>query len=141
MVKTPFDTAAVLSHVTLGVTNLDRSIAFYDAVLSTLGLARHSRGASFAGYGHHQDAKLGVNSVWILVPTNGLPATAGNGTNVAFLAPSRAAVHAFHDTALACSGRSDGLPGLRPEVHPDFYAAYVLDPDGNKLVAVFHAPT
>ncbi len=138
MSQLPFETAPIFSHITLGVTNLERSIAFYDAVFATLSLVRHSTASMFAGYGQPPDAALGCNSVWIVLPRNGQPANAGNGTNIALLAKSREAVQAFHVAALKHGGSSDGSPGVRTEAHPNFYAAYILDPDGNKLVAVCH---
>ncbi len=67
---------------------------------------------------------------------DGAPATPGNGTMVSFLASSRAAVDAFHAAALAHGGTDEGAPGLRPQYGAQFYAAYVRDPDGNKLNAV-----
>ena len=66
-------------------------------------------------------------------------ATAGNGSTVAFDAPSRAAVDAFHAAALEGGGTDEGAPGLRLLYHPNYYGAYVRDLDGNKLCAVCHA--
>lgn len=128
----------IFSHITLGTRDLERAKGFYDAVMPVLGLVRHSTGDTFIGYGHAEDAKLGVNSLWVLLPQNGLAATSGNGTNVAFLAPSHEVVHKFHELALLQGGTNDGDPGLRSAVHPSFYAAYVRDLDGNKLVVVCH---
>ena len=73
-------------------------------------------------------------------PLNQEPATYGNGTHVAFLAPSHAAVDAFHAAALAEGGQDEGAPGPRPHYHKDYYGAYVRDPDGNKLQACCHKP-
>ncbi|OYV33281.1 MAG: lactoylglutathione lyase, partial [Thiomonas sp. 20-64-5] len=78
-------------------------------------------------------------ALWLCKPFNGQPATAGNGSMVALAANSRAQVDAFHDVALVHGGSSEGAPGLRPCYGPDFYAAYVRDPDGNKLAAVCRA--
>lgn len=128
----------VFSHVTLGTSDLGRAMAFYDRVMGTIGLVRHSTGRTFAGYGHAVDARLGVNSLWILLPENQQPASFGNGTNIAFLARTRVMVQQFHDAALAGGGSDAGPPGLRPDVHPNFYAAYVRDLDGNKLAVVCH---
>jgi catechol 2,3-dioxygenase-like lactoylglutathione lyase family enzyme len=63
------------------------------------------------------------------------------GAHICFRAPDRAAVDAFHAAALACGGRDDGAPGLRPNYHADYYGAFVLDPDGHRIEAVCHAPT
>ena len=128
----------MFSHVTLGANNLDEAIEFYDAVMGTLGEKRFGRGDQWAGYGEFDG--VGVGTLWILMPSDGEPATVGNGTNVAFLAPDRASVRAFHSTALEHGGADHGKPGLRPENHENFYAAYVRDPAGNKLLAVCHSP-
>jgi predicted lactoylglutathione lyase len=71
------------------------------------------------------------------LPADGDAATSGNGTNVALLAQSREQVDSFYCAALATGASDDGAPVLR-DVHPHFYAAYVRDPDGHKLVVVFH---
>jgi catechol 2,3-dioxygenase-like lactoylglutathione lyase family enzyme len=63
------------------------------------------------------------------------------GAHICFRAPDRAAVDAFHTAALACGGRDDGAPGLRPNYHAHYYGAFVLDPDGHRIEAVCHAPT
>ena len=126
------------SHVTLGVNDLDASIAFYDGVMNALGYERHSVGESFAGYGHPDDAMLGNNSLWILTPINGEQASGGNGTNIAFNAQNRKTVRDFHRVAIKLGGTDDGQPGIREEAHTNFYAGYIIDLDGNKLVAVCH---
>lgn len=129
----------MLSHVTLGTNDLGRAAAFYDLVLAPLGLARADWNAAqgWAGY-----ARPGGDSLpfWIMRPLDGRPATVGNGVTIAFEAPDRAVVDAFHAAALAAGGRDEGGPGLRPHYHADFYAAYVRDPDGNKLCCVCHRP-
>ena len=76
------------------------------------------------------------SDLWVCTPFNGAPATAGNGAMVALWAKTWAQVDAFHAAALAQGGTSEGEPGLRLQYNPDFYAAYVRDPDGNKLAAV-----
>lgn len=130
----------IFSHITIGVNDVAKSIAFYDEVLRALGLTRHSTDASFAGYGDPDDTSMtGENSLWILKPTNGEPAHGGNGANVAFRANSRSVVDDFYVRAIQQGGTSDGAPGLRTEAHDHFYACYVFDLDGNKLVAVCHS--
>ena len=126
---------ALFGHVTLGTNNLERAGKFYDAVLATLGHARGLERDTFISYGDRSGSRF-----FVMKPFDGGPATAGNGTHVAFLAPSRAAVDAFHAAALAAGGSDEGAPGLRPHYHADYYGAYVRDPDGNKLQAVCHAP-
>ena len=130
----------VFSHITLGVDNLYSATKFYDAVMTVLGYERHSNGDTFAGYGHPDNATLGTDSLWVLKPFDGQPASYGNGTNIAFRASSRQQVNDFHQKSLALGGTDDGKPGVRSEAHPNFYAGYVRDPFGNKLVAVCHEP-
>jgi catechol 2,3-dioxygenase-like lactoylglutathione lyase family enzyme len=125
----------ILSHITLGTDDLDRAAAFYDAVLGELGIARMRRSANFVGYGIEGEA-----AVFIGRPFNRTPMSAGNGTSVLFLAPSRDAVDRFWQRATALGGRDEGAPGLRPHYHANYYGAYLRDLDGNKIGAVCHAP-
>jgi len=126
----------MLSHVILGVEDVTRAVAFYDAALGALGYGRRWIGESGAGYGTHDE--LGIDTFWLTKPIDGRPATVGNGTNVAFIAPNRGAVRDFYELALALGGTSEGEPGIREEAHPNFYATYVRDLDGHKIVAVCH---
>lgn len=130
----------MFSHVTIGTNDMPRARRFYDAVLGVLGYARLA---------DHEDEALGYGleardreriPFWVLKPFDRGRATPGNGWHVAFLAPDRPAVEAFHVAALANGGSDEGAPGLRPHYHADYYAAYVRDPDGNKLQAVCHDP-
>ena len=131
----------MLRYVTLGADDLEAAGRFYDAVLAPLGVVRLVQHGSEIGYGappapgEKPSAKLGI-----LSPFDGGPASFGNGVDVAFDAPSREAVDAFHAAALAAGGRDEGGPGLRPQYSPTFYTAYVRDPPGNKLNAVFDGP-
>ena len=120
----------MFSHVTIGTNDLDRAIAFYDAVLAPLGIERvGSKYANWAAWQRPGEAA----KLWVGRPYNGLPASWGNGWMAAFAAPTRAAVDAAHAAAMAAGGYDEGLPGLRPKFAPDYYGAYVRDPDGNKL--------
>lgn len=121
------------SHVTLGTRNLERAREFYEPVMATLGLGQPFTLAGALVFGEAAGMKL-----FIVEPFNGRPASHGNGTHVALNAPSRAAVAAFHLAALKHGGTDAGIPGLRPHYHAHYYAAYVRDPDGNKLQAVCH---
>ena len=80
--------------------------------------------------------KDGSYEFFALTPSNGAPATVGNGVTIGFVAPNHAAVAAFHAAALACGGTCDGPPGLRPHYGETYYAAFVIDPDGYRLEAV-----
>lgn len=125
----------MFSYVSLGTGNLARAIAFFDAVLGPLGHRRidgYDTDATSATWGLDDPGP----HLWVTLPFDGRPASVGNGTMVSFLAASRAEVDAFHAAALAQGGTDEGKPGLRPDYGPSFYAAYVRDPDGNKLNAV-----
>ncbi len=126
----------MFSHVTLGTNDLDRAVAFYDATLAPLGLVRappkYPGWASWERPG--EPARL-----WVGRPYDGSRATPGNGGMVAFAAASRAAVDAAHAAAMACGATDEGKPGPRP-FGPDYYGAYVRDPDGNKLHFVCRVP-
>ncbi|GAB0117211.1 VOC family protein [Acidisoma sp. 7E03] len=126
----------LILYTTLGVSDLARSAAFYDAVFATLGIGRHPDSSEdFLHWGPDYDGGV---SFWICRPFDGQPPTAGNGTMVALRAHSEAEVQAFHAAALAHGGSDEGAPGTRPYYEPSFYVAYVRDPDGNKLACVFH---
>jgi catechol 2,3-dioxygenase-like lactoylglutathione lyase family enzyme len=127
----------MIDHVSLGVTDLQRSKAFYDAVLKPLGVTRFHNYEGGLGYGTAPDK----TNFWIGAPFDtDRPVRAGGGTHVAFMAPDRKAVDAFHRAALANGAKDDGKPGPRPIYHPNYYGAFVLDPDGHKIEACCHAP-
>jgi catechol 2,3-dioxygenase-like lactoylglutathione lyase family enzyme len=130
---------AMLDHVSLGVTDIDRSRRFYDAALRPLGLVRI---VDFGeGRGSDYGASPGSTGVEFTITREAEVRTPIPGAHICFRAPDRAAVDAFHAAALACGGRDDGAPGLRPHYHADYYGAFVLDPDGHRVEAVCHAPT
>ncbi|WP_438749988.1 VOC family protein [Pararhizobium sp. O133] len=126
----------MLLYITLGSNDLDRAQRFYDAALAPLGLARRKQDDVEIGYGAESDMRC---RLWVVKPYDRNAATIGNGSMVALEAESRAAVDAFYAAALAHGGTDEGGPGLRP-FHAHFYAAYVRDPDGNKLSAVCEKP-
>ncbi len=126
----------MLSHVILGVNDVASAVEFYDDVLGVLGYERRWLADSGAGYGTGDP--LGIDTFWLNTPIDGAAASAGNGTNVAFVAPSRQAVREFHERAIALGGSCEGAPGIREEAHDNFYAAYVRDREGHKIVAVCH---
>ena len=124
----------MFSYICLGTDNIARARRFWDAVLAPLG---HRR---VEGYDDATSSAWGLDDpgphLWLTAAFDGRPATVGNGTMVSFLARTRAAVDAFHAAALAQGGTDEGAPGLRPQYGPDFYTAYVRDPDGHKINAV-----
>ena len=129
----------MLDHVSLGITDIDRSRRFYDAVLRPLGLVRI---VDFGeGRGSDYGAAAGAVGVEFTITHEIDVRTPIPGAHVCFRAPDRAAVDVFHAAALASGGRDDGAPGLRPQYHSHYYGAFVLDPDGHRIEAVCHAPT
>ena len=129
----------MFSHLTVGSDNIPRAARFYDSVLKPLGIVRTKTFKVAAAYA--PEGFSGVNEpFWILRPYDKKAASAGNGVTVAFETKSRAAVDAFHAAAMAAGAADEGPPGLRLHYHPDYYAAYVRDLDGNKICAVCHAP-
>lgn len=121
----------MLDHVTIRISDLERSKTFYDKALSPLGIERlYADGETFAGYGSGRKAFF-----WI-----GFHDSVQRGAHVALTAPDRAIVDAFHAAALAAGGRDNGTPGLRLHYHPNYYSASVLDFDGNNIEAVCHTP-
>jgi catechol 2,3-dioxygenase-like lactoylglutathione lyase family enzyme len=121
----------VLDHVTIGVTDLARARAFYDAALAPLGLAYMcGEGDTFAGYGDGERAFF-----WI-----GLRVAPQTGVHIAFAAADHTTVDRFHAAALAAGGEDHGAPGPRPQYHADYYGAFVLDPDGHNIEAVCQRP-
>jgi catechol 2,3-dioxygenase-like lactoylglutathione lyase family enzyme len=121
----------VLSHLSFGVADLAKATAFYDAVLAALGYVRVWSNEDGVGYG-----EASGNDKLALFVQAGRVAPPGAGFHLAFKAPSRAAVDAFHAAALRLGGRDEGAPGQRPDYSPTYYAAFVTDPDGRKLEAV-----
>ncbi|MEH6493535.1 VOC family protein [Halopseudomonas sp.] len=132
----------MFSYMTLGTRDLQRSIAFYDPVMAALGIQRcatpgeEADWQGWAGWGLYRDKGAEELALWLCEPFNGQPPSAGNGSMVALKAGNWSQVRAFHAAALANGGSSEGEPALRPQYNPDFYSAYVRDPDGNKLAAV-----
>lgn len=119
----------MLDHVSIGVRDLAAARRFYDAALGSLGYSCLYSADGSLGYGG--DAPV----FWLSQTDHPVPADARSGLHVCFAAPSRASVDAFHAAALAAAGRDNGAPGLRADNGPDYYAAFVTDPDGYRLEA------
>jgi catechol 2,3-dioxygenase-like lactoylglutathione lyase family enzyme len=116
-----------LDHLTLRVRDLARSRAFYEAALAPLGVTvREVKGGVELGPRDAEDLALAEAAV------------PSGPVHLAFVATSRAEVDAFHRAAIAAGGVDNGAPGLRPQYHAGYYGAYVIDPDGNDIEAVFH---
>ncbi len=123
---------SVISHITLGTNDPERSSRFYDEVLGVLGFKRLPKPPGKPpAY-----EKNGMPTIYLYLPEDGRPATWGNGTHIAFVADTQEAVTSFYEAALCLGGSSAGEPGPRPHYGENYYAAYVRDPDGNKLQAV-----
>ncbi len=121
----------MLHHLSFAVTDIARSGAFYDAVLAPLGYGRVWEDETFVGYG--SETGKDVFALKLRPENAGVP---GDGFHVAFAAPTREAVSAFYEAALAHGGRDNGGAGLHPEYGPDYFAAFVMDPDGYRIEAV-----
>jgi len=119
-----------IDHLGFNVRDFAKSRAFYAAALAPLDMKAEMEGANWAGFG-----RAGKPEFWI-----GTHGAVPSGIHVAFVAPDRAQVRAFHAAALAAGGTDNGAPGLRPQYHPNYYGAFVLDPDGHNIEAVCHAP-
>ena len=120
----------MLSHVSLGTNDADRAAAFYDPVLATLGIRKIcEREVSI-------DSGVSKTVFSLEKPSDGKPASVGNGVHIAFDAGTRGQVDEFYRVALANGGTDAGAPGLRPEYDANYYGAFVRDPDGNKIEAV-----
>ncbi|MCC5070561.1 VOC family protein [Xanthomonas campestris] len=131
----------MLHHLSLGVSAIDTSVAFYDAALGALGYVRvwsdlaPGTDDQAVGYGW-----AGGGDKLALKQSTAVPLAAGAGFHLAFSAASTAAVDAFYAAALLYGGRCNGTPGLRPDYGDDYYAAFVIDPDGHRIEAVHNQP-
>jgi catechol 2,3-dioxygenase-like lactoylglutathione lyase family enzyme len=120
----------MLDHISVGVADLERAARFYEATLATLGLTKLVTRPATAGFGK------AYPEFWINLRAGMAPVGAGSGVHICLRARTTADVDAFHAAALDAGGRSDGVPGLRPHDRVKYYAAFVIDPDGNRIEAV-----
>ncbi|MBM3600061.1 MAG: VOC family protein [Alphaproteobacteria bacterium] len=124
----------MLDHLSIGVADLDASRRFYDRTLKPLGYKRVMNFKDEAsGYGIGPQAP----QFWLNLTKR---SKASPGSHIAFSAGDRKSVRAFHRAALKAGGRDNGKPGLRPEYHPTYYGAFIIDLDGHRIEAVCHFP-
>jgi catechol 2,3-dioxygenase-like lactoylglutathione lyase family enzyme len=126
----------MLDHVSIAVVDIARATRFYDSVMAALGVARIGEDEGWAGYGLRCDADNPDRS-YLSLRRSGR-GRAVHAVHYAFKAPSRSAVDSFWRDGLAAGGTDDGPPGLRAHYHPRYYAAFLIDPDGNRIEAVCH---
>jgi catechol 2,3-dioxygenase-like lactoylglutathione lyase family enzyme len=122
----------MFDHISIGVADVARSRRFYEEALKPLGFSLLSDGESSLGYGKK------VVGLWVLASEHPVPADRSSGLHFCFAAPDVRSVAAFHKAAIAAGGKDNGVPGHRPDYGDDYYAAYVIDPDGYRLEA-YHA--
>ena len=131
----------MIDHTGVVVTDFEKSKAFYSAALGAIGLsllmefpASVTGGTDVAGFGSAEGLKQGLSPEFWLA--RGSPGSVP--VHIAFRVPNRNLVDAFHKEALAAGGRDNGAPGLRPHYHPNYYGAFVFDPDGHNIETVCH---
>jgi catechol 2,3-dioxygenase-like lactoylglutathione lyase family enzyme len=120
----------MIDHISVGVSDLERSARFYEAVLAPLGLSRLVTRPATTGFGKT------YSEFWINLRPGMSNVPHESGVHVCLRAKTTGDVDAFHAAALASGGRCDGAPGLRPHDRVKYYAAFVIDPDGNRIEAV-----
>jgi catechol 2,3-dioxygenase-like lactoylglutathione lyase family enzyme len=120
----------MIDHVSVGVADLDRAALFYEATLATLGFSRLVRRPATIGFGKTYP------EFWINLRADMARVPQQSGTHICMRARTTTEVDAFHAAALTAGGASDGAPGLRPHDRVKYYAAFVIDPDGNRIEAV-----
>ena len=126
----------MFSHVTAGSNDMARSKAFYDGVTKPLGLV-----LPHGVPGRHRlRPEGGRPQLWIVRPIDKQTASVGNGITIGLEADTRSAVDAAYAAGIAAGGKDEGKPGLRTHYHPNYYGAYVRDPEGNKVCIVCHKP-
>jgi len=124
----------MLSYLTTGANDIPRSERFYTAVLGPLGYekAEQEDGVAYT-LPDMPDRFNGFRAVYVRKPYDGLAATVGNGSMIAFRVPSHAQVHALHSAGVAAGGTDEGAPGFRAQYSRNFFVGYLRDPLGNKL--------
>ena len=120
----------MIDHISVSVAELERAARFYEATLAPLGLSRLVTRPAMIGFGKTYP------EFWINLRAGLTPVLPESGTHICLRAKATGDVDAFHAAALNAGGRSDGAPGLRPHDRVRYYAAFVIDPDGNRIEAV-----
>ncbi len=120
----------MIDHISVGVRDLERAAGFYELTLAPLGLSRLVTRPATVGFGK------AYPEFWINLRADMAPAPPDSGVHICLRAKSAGEVDAFHAAALHAGGRSDGAPGLRPHDRVRYYAAFIRDPDGNRIEAV-----
>jgi catechol 2,3-dioxygenase-like lactoylglutathione lyase family enzyme len=120
----------MIDHVSVGVRDLERAARFYELALAPLGLSRLVTRPATVGFGKSYP------EFWINLRADMAPVPHDCGAHICLRTKSTIEVDAFHAAALSAGGRSDGAPGLRPHDRVRYYAAFVVDPDGNRIEAV-----
>jgi catechol 2,3-dioxygenase-like lactoylglutathione lyase family enzyme len=123
----------MIAHISIGVSDIDRSKHFYDTALEPLGYKCLRPARSLLGYGYGRDSI----ALWVVSAERPVPADEKSGLHFCFAAPNADAVDAFHAAALRAGGHDNGAPGLRPIYGPDYYAAFIIDPDGYRIEAYY----
>jgi catechol 2,3-dioxygenase-like lactoylglutathione lyase family enzyme len=126
----------LVDHFSITVRDLRRSARFYDAVMSSLGVAKVYQRQDAVGYGERNRENDDGHSYFSVYQSDG--ANVDRRRHWCFRAQSAEQVRAFHSAGLAAGGGDAGAPGLRPDYHPGYYAAFLEDPEGNRVEAVFH---
>lgn len=127
----------MIGYVTIGMNDAQKSGKFYDAVFDAIGNERKFEESGWIGYGPKGSDSHGV---YVCPPHDGKAATVGNGTMIAFVAPSKDAVHKAYHAGLSNGGKDEGAPGPRPADSTTFYGAYLRDPTGNKICVYAKGP-
>jgi catechol 2,3-dioxygenase-like lactoylglutathione lyase family enzyme len=120
----------VIDHISVGVADLDRAACFYEATLAALGLTRLVTRSATVGFGKSYP------EFWINLRAGMAKVAPESGVHICLRVRTAADVDAFHAAALEAGGTSDGVPGLRPHDRVKYYAAFIIDPDGNRIEAV-----
>lgn len=124
----------MIDHISLAVRDLARSAAFYEAVLAPLGYRKLVERPASIGFGKTYP------EIWLNVRPQGAPVAEDTGAHVALRAGDAAAVEAFHAAAIRHGGRDDGAPGPRQAAMTGYFAAFIRDPDGNRIEAASFPP-